>query len=98
MTTPAAKPTAHAPPSDLARGVANRIVVERVRRRLTQTELAARLRVGGWAISQNRLSSIERGEQRVTVDQLAVFAFAFGVPPGYLLMAPGRAEMLAAFP
>lgn len=64
--------------------------IERLRRRvgLSQRELAARLTALGRPTPGTALSKIERGERRVDVDDLAVFAVALGVAPSTLLLPP----------
>lgn len=84
------------PRTALTRAVADRITVERHRRGLTQAQLCDRLATLGWPLRQNTLSCLERGVRRLNIDQLALLAAALGVPADVLLVAPTRAQLLAA--
>ena len=61
--------------------------IEKIRRqkKVTQTELAARLQVRGVQLNQNSVCRIEKGKRVVADDELLVIADALGVTVDILL-------------
>ncbi len=54
--------------------------LERLKKRISQEKLAARLQVRGVNMEQNAISSIERGDRLVTDYELWAFAVVLEVP------------------
>lgn len=61
--------------------VSRNLTALRVERGWSQTWVAKRLTANGAPIHQTFVSKIERGTQPITVDQLAAFAYVYGVAP-----------------
>ena len=57
-----------------------RVRLERLKKRISQEKLAARLQVRGVNMEQNAISSIERGDRLVTDYELWAFAAVLEVP------------------
>lgn len=68
---------------------ARNLAAERTRRRWTQEELAARV---GW--KRNRITRIEIGKRRVTLDDALVLCRALGVPLVRLLDGMAQDDLL----
>ena len=63
----------------------NRIREVRLRRRLTQEELAAKMQLEGVLLERDSVSRIEIGTRFVSDYELLVFAEVLGVPTNWLL-------------
>ena len=63
----------------------NRIREVRLRRRLPQEELAAKMRLEGVLLERDSVSRIEIGTRFVSDYELLVFAEVLGVPANWLL-------------
>ena len=63
----------------------NRIREVRLRRRLTQEELAAKMQLEGVLLERDSVSRIEIGTRFVSDYELLVFAEVLGVPANWLL-------------
>ena len=63
----------------------NRIREVRLRRRLTQEELAAKMQLEGVQLERDSVSRIEIGTRFVSDYELLVFAEVLGVPANWLL-------------
>ncbi len=63
----------------------NRIREIRLRRRLTQEELAAKMQLEGVLLERDSVSRIEIGTRFVSDYELLVFAEVLGVPANWLL-------------
>ena len=63
----------------------NRIREVRLRRRLTQEELAAKMQLEGVLLERDSVSRIEIGTRFVSDDGLLVFDEVVGVPANWLL-------------
>lgn len=63
----------------------HRIREVRLRRRLTQEELAAKMQVEGVLLERDSVSRVEIGTRFVSDYELLVFAKVLGVPAGWLL-------------
>lgn len=57
-----------------------RLRLERLKKRVSQEQLAAKLQVRGVNMEQNAISSIERGDRLVTDYELWAFSAALEVP------------------
>lgn len=66
------------------------IVAKRRELGWSQEQLARKLQVLGFDVSQAGISKIEREERRLTPDDLRIFAVALGVDPNWLLNWPHR--------
>ena len=51
----------------------------RIRRRLSQEQLAASMQLSGLSCDGSRISAIEKGKVRMSVYELYVLLFAFGL-------------------
>lgn len=67
---------------------------------LTIKDMAARLRDGGWPVSEATLSGILSGRKRgaLTISEVLTFAWALDVPPTYLMAGFPRREQAPASP
>jgi transcriptional regulator with XRE-family HTH domain len=82
----------------LAEQVATNLRQIREKRRLSYTEIAARLEELGRPIPILGLRRIERGERRVDLDDLAALARALHVPPILLIFSVGTTEPIDVLP
>lgn len=78
--------------------VAEQIKHHRLRRQMSQTELAEAMTAQGIKMHQPTVANIENGQRKVTVDELLLFAVALGVPPGMLLFGVGQEPAVALTP
>lgn len=63
----------------------DRIREARVKRRITQSDLAARVQIEGVTMERDSISRIEIGTRFVTDYEVIIFAKALGVSTGWLL-------------
>ena len=61
-----------------------------MRKKVTQTDLAARLQVRGVQLNQNGICRIEKGKRVVADYELLIIADALGVPVTDLLVLSGN--------
>ena len=64
----------------------------RTKKKVTQTDLAARLQVRGVQVNQNSICRIEKGKRVVTDYELLIIADALGVDVRELLALPGNQQ------
>ena len=64
----------------------------RTKKKVTQTDLAARLQVRGVQLNQNSICRIEKGKRVVADYELLIIADALGVEVRELLVLPGNQE------
>ncbi|MBR1746955.1 MAG: helix-turn-helix transcriptional regulator [Clostridia bacterium] len=69
-----------------------RIREQRLKRRLSQSALAAKMQTEGAVIDQDAISRIESGSRLVTDYELLVLTRIFGVSSDYLIGAEVRRE------
>lgn len=69
-----------------------RIREQRLKRRLSQSALAAKMQTEGAVIDQDAISRIESGSRLVTDYELLVLTKIFGVSSDYLIGAESRRE------
>ena len=62
----------------------------RMRKKVTQTDLAARLQVRGVQLNQNSICRIEKGKRVVADYELLIIADALGLPVTDLLVLSGN--------
>ena len=62
----------------------------RMRKKVTQTDLAARLQVRGVQLNQNSICRIEKGKRVVADYELLIISDALGVPVTDLLVLSGN--------
>jgi transcriptional regulator with XRE-family HTH domain len=78
-----------ASPATIQRVIAANIRAERARARLSQQEVADAMSERGFTYwRQQTAGATERGERRVTADELTALAGVFGAPPEILWRVP----------
>jgi len=70
----------------------DRIYQARTARRLSQSDLAARMQINGVTIEREAISKIETGDRFVTDYELMMFAKVLGVPIDWLVK-PNSAQL-----
>jgi transcriptional regulator with XRE-family HTH domain len=75
-------------PAAIRHAIAANIRAERARSRLSQQEVADAMRERGFPWHQQTTGATERGERRVTADELTVLASVLGTAPETLWRVP----------
>jgi transcriptional regulator with XRE-family HTH domain len=85
-------------PADVSRVVGRQIRTVRELLRLSQAQLAQRLKDKGVTMRQVTIARLESGDRRITVDEVFAIAAVLGVSPQLLLSGSFTSELVPVLP